>query len=233
VKICGIRTIEAARAACDAGADALGFVFHQASPRCVTPDEAARIVSQLPPLVTTVALFVNADPDVVNSVLLRCAFDCLQFHGDEDAAYCEQFRRPYLRAVSMRPDVDVDAEVARHPNARAFLLDTWRPGMTGGTGETFEWDRIPPMNRPWCLAGGLNADSVGRAIRTTGAPAVDVSGGVESARGTKDPQRIREFIAAVRSADRASGREGTGDPAGPGEGLRRPSGRRETMETQP
>jgi len=236
VKICGIRSVEAAHAACDAGADALGFVFHEASPRCIAPEAAARIVAELPPLVTTVALFVNADAARVEDVLSRCAIDCLQFHGDEDGAWCEQFHRPYLRAVSMRPDQDVAAEVARHPAARGFLLDAWAPGMTGGTGETFDWERIPVMRRPWLLAGGLNADNVGLAIHTTGAPAVDVSGGVESARGVKDPQRIREFIAAVRSADRRAEQSRTQPrtehPTQPPTQPPTQSWHKETMETE-
>jgi phosphoribosylanthranilate isomerase len=201
VKICGIRSARIADAACAAGADALGFVFYGSSPRSVAPEAAARIVRDLPPLVTTVGLFVNPDREEVEAVLETCALDWLQFHGQESAAFCESFGRPYLRAVSMKPDAVPSVVVEEHRAARAFLFDAWREDAPGGTGDTFAWDRIPPMTRPWLLAGGLTIDNVARAIATVAPPAVDVSGGVEVARGDKDPALIARFIAAVRAAD--------------------------------
>ena len=202
VKICGVRDRRTAEAAADAGADALGLVFYAPSPRSVDVDTAAAIVRSLPPLLTTVGLFVDPSADEVEAVLERCALDCLQFHGAESPEFCRSFGRPYLRAVSMRPDLDAAAVVRAHEGARAFLFDAWREGTPGGTGETFAWERIPPMERPWLLAGGLNPLNVGEAIRRVRPPAVDVSGGVERERGVKDPQLIRAFIAAVRNADR-------------------------------
>lgn len=202
VKICGVRDRRTAEAAADAGADALGLVFYAPSPRNVDVDTAAAIVRNLPPLLTTVGLFVDPTAEQVEAVLERCALDCLQFHGGESAEFCRSFGRPYLRAVSMRPELDVTAVVRAHAGARAFLFDAWREGTPGGTGETFAWERIPPMERPWLLAGGLTPLNVGEAIRRVRPPAVDVSGGVERERGVKDPQLIRAFIAAVRSADR-------------------------------
>lgn len=201
VKICGLRDPHHAEVACEAGADALGLVFYPPSPRAVEISAAREVLAAMAPLVTAVGLFVNPSQEEVERVLEHCTLDCLQFHGDESEAFCASFGRPYLRAVSMRPEMDVDAEVRRFGSARAFLLDAWRPDAPGGTGETFAWDRIPVIERPWILAGGLTSDNVGRAIAEVRPPAVDVSGGVEEQRGVKSPQRIREFMDAVRRAD--------------------------------
>lgn len=202
VKICGVRDRRTAEAAADAGADALGLVFYAPSVRNVDVGTASDIVRSLAPLVTTVGLFVDPSTEQVEAVLERCPLDCLQFHGAESAEFCRSFGRPYLRAVSMRPELDVPAVIRAHDGARAFLFDAWREGTPGGTGETFAWERIPPMERPWLLAGGLTPLNVGEAVRRVHPPAVDVSGGVERERGIKDPQLIRAFIAAVRRADR-------------------------------
>jgi phosphoribosylanthranilate isomerase len=201
IKICGVTTPEIATAACASGADALGLVFYAPSKRAVTPERGADIVAALAPLVMSVGLFVDPDPAEVDAVLAVCALDCLQFHGSESAAFCAQFQRPYIKAVSMRPDVNVAAVVAEHSAARAFLFDAWREDAPGGTGDTFDWRRLPAMQRPWMLAGGLSSDNVGTAIEQLAPPAVDVSGGVESTPGVKDPVRIRQFIDAVREAD--------------------------------
>ena len=203
VKICGIRKPEDAQAACDAGADALGFVFYAPSPRAVTAEAVAAMLPQVAPLVTTVGLFVDPAEEEVRAVLEHCALDCLQFHGSEDREFCERFRRPYIKAISMRPGVDVVATMEAHPGARAFLLDAWRPDAPGGTGETFDWGRIGRLERPWILAGGLAPENVQDAIRRVAPAAVDVSGGVERQRGEKDPRRIGDFIRAVRDADAA------------------------------
>jgi phosphoribosylanthranilate isomerase len=164
--------------------------------------EAREVLRATAPLVTTVGLFVDATQEEVSRVLDSCDLDCLQFHGSEDSAFCTQFSRPYLRVVSMRPDVDVASVVDDHPAARAFLFDAWRDDAPGGTGDTFPWERIPRMNRPWILAGGLNASNIATAIRERRPPAVDVSGGVECEPGVKDESKVREFISAVRSAER-------------------------------
>lgn len=203
VKICGIRRPEEAAVACDAGADALGFVFYAPSPRAVAVETVAKLLPGLSPLVTSVGLFVDPAAEEVEAVLECCALDCLQFHGSEDRQFCERFGRPYIKAISMRPGVDVAAIMNAHPNARAFLLDAWRPDAPGGTGEIFDWDRIGELSRPWILAGGLTPENVGTAIDRVAPPAVDVSGGVERRRGEKDPLRVRQFLQAVRSVDAA------------------------------
>ncbi|WP_439100933.1 phosphoribosylanthranilate isomerase [Congregibacter sp.] len=202
VKICGVRSADMAEAASAAGADAIGLVFYNRSSRSVTALEAATVVRATPALVTTVGLFVNATAEEVARILDRCPLDCLQFHGGESAAFCRQFGRPYIKVISMRPEVDVQTELQEHSEARAVLFDAWRPDAPGGTGDTFAWGRLPALQRPWILAGGLTADNVGTAIAQVAPPAVDVSGGVESAPGEKDPIRMREFVHAVRKADK-------------------------------
>lgn len=202
VKICGITRVEDALCAVDAGADAIGLVFYPPSPRAVTVEQAARICAVLPPLVTAVGLFVDAEPGRVREVLEQVPLALLQFHGGETAEYCAAFRRPYLKALRVRDDTDIEAALADYAQARGLLLDTYRPGVPGGTGEVFDWRRVPAAAAPRIvLAGGLNAANVGDAVARVRPFAVDVSGGVESAPGAKDPQRIEAFIAAVRRAD--------------------------------
>jgi phosphoribosylanthranilate isomerase len=211
VKICGVRDPEAVEYVCEAGADAIGLVFYERSPRAVSIEAAASLMQHVAPLVTTVGLFVDPDAAAVWRVLERCELDCLQFHGQEDASFCEQFQRPYLRAVSMRPGVDAPALVAAHPRARAVLFDAWSEDTPGGTGHTFAWERIPRLRRPWILAGGLTPENVAAALRQTGAPAVDVSGGVEVTRGVKDKTKVQQFMAAVRDQDRRRDEAGPDD----------------------
>lgn len=202
VKICGITRIEDALAAAHAGADAIGLVFYSRSPRAVNAETARAICAALPPFVTTVGLFVDAEPAFIGDVLNTVPLDTLQFHGGESAAYCAQFGRPFLKALRMREDTDVAAAAEQYAAARALLLDTYRPGVPGGTGEAFDWERVPhALADRIVLAGGLNAANVEAAIATARPYAVDVSGGVESAPGIKDAQRIREFLAAVNRAD--------------------------------
>jgi phosphoribosylanthranilate isomerase len=201
VKICGITNIEDARAVIDAGADALGLVFYSASPRAVDIEQARSIAMTVGPFITVTGLFVNADPEFVNALLARVPLQLLQFHGDETAAYCESFQRPFMKAIRMRPDLDVEAAIAAHPNASGILLDAYRPGIPGGTGETFDWGRVPRnANVPLVLAGGLTSENVATAVRQTGVYGVDVSGGVESAPGKKDHNQIKSFINNARSA---------------------------------
>lgn len=199
VKICGITCAGDAEMAAAAGADALGLVFYAKSPRYVTPEQAAEIARSVPPFVPLVGLFVNAPPQEVNDILATVPLNLLQFHGEETAPYCEQFRRPYIKALRMKPEMDVVAAMAAHPRARGFLLDAYRPGVPGGTGESFDWQRVPrESGQHIILAGGLTPENVSEAIRVAVPGAVDVSGGVEMAPGRKDPQRVAAFVRAAR-----------------------------------
>jgi phosphoribosylanthranilate isomerase len=202
IKICGITRIDDALAAAAAGADAIGLVFYAGSPRAVDIEQAAAICAALPPFVCSVGLFVNAPAEAVNNVLHRVPLAMLQFHGDELPPYCSQFARPYLKALRMHPGMDVTAAAAEFAEAKALLLDTYRAGVPGGTGEVFDWQRVPrELASRVMLAGGLNAENVAQAIAQVGPYAVDISGGVESAPGIKDVTRIHSFVAAVRRAD--------------------------------
>ncbi|WP_232846539.1 phosphoribosylanthranilate isomerase [Amphritea pacifica] len=202
VKICGITRLEDALAAVESGADALGFVFYAPSPRYVEPAVAEAIIKQLPPFVTTVALFVNASVDQVQTIMAQTGIDLLQFHGDESPEYCAQFDRPYFKALRMSPDIDVVAETKRFSLARGILLDAYRPGVPGGTGEAFDWERIPSdIDKPLILAGGLDQSNVAQAICQVKPYAVDVSGGVEAAKGLKDCEKITSFMNEVARAN--------------------------------
>ncbi|MBK8162648.1 MAG: phosphoribosylanthranilate isomerase [Gammaproteobacteria bacterium] len=208
VKICGITRAEDAVTAAALGADAIGLVFYGQSPRCVDVARAAEIAAGLPVFVHAVGLFVDAGPAEIEAVLGRVRIDILQFHGDEPPSSCRIFGLPYIKAVRMRPGTDVRAEAERYHDARALLLDAYRPGTPGGTGATFPWGEIPA--RPGAhilLAGGLTPDNVADAIRAARPYGVDVSGGVESARGIKDAARMAAFFAAVRRVDAEGVRE--------------------------
>ena len=199
IKICGITRIEDALAAARAGADAIGLVFHAASPRAVEIEQAASIVRALPPFVSSVGLFVDASEERINEVLRQVPLDMLQFHGDEPDEFCRRFARPYLKAVRMRPGADLQTLVANWPGASGILLDSYKPGVPGGTGEVFDWSKVPAQRSwPLVLAGGLQADNVRQAIELTSPWAVDVSGGVEAAKGIKDPVKINAFIQEVK-----------------------------------
>ena len=167
-----------------------------------TIEQARAVVHGLPPFVTITALFVDAEADYVRSVCNALPIGMLQFHGSEDEAFCRAFARPWMKALRVADDSDVSAMMNEYKDATAILLDTYRPGTPGGTGESFDWQRAPAATEiPLVLAGGLHAGNVGDAIRAVKPYAVDVSGGVESAVGIKDPQRIIDFVAAVRTAD--------------------------------
>jgi phosphoribosylanthranilate isomerase len=203
VKICGIGTPEAAAVAVAAGADAIGLVFYEASPRAVTSAQARAIAFAAGPFVTVTGLFVNADPEFVARVLAQVPLQLLQFHGDETSQYCEAFQRPYLKALRMKPNLDVMAEIAAYSSASGILLDAYRPGIPGGTGESFDWARVPNNStKPLVLAGGLTPINVAQAVAATSVYGVDVSGGVECSPGIKDPEKIRAFIANARSSCR-------------------------------
>ena len=198
VKICGITNRQDARDAVDVGADAIGLVFYPPSPRCVTLEQAQEIVADLPPFVTVVALFVNAERGEIAQVLAGCRIDLLQFHGQECPAYCAEHGRPYLKAVRMRAGVDLAAERARYAGASALLLDAYQPGVPGGTGEAFDWTRVPNvMAGQIVLAGGLTPENVADAVRRVRPYAVDVSGGVERDKGRKDRDKMAAFMRGV------------------------------------
>ncbi len=199
VKICGITRSEDLHAACNAGADALGFVFYAKSPRRLSIGQAAELVAQLPPFVQSVGLFVDAEPVFVETVLKAVPLDLLQFHGDETPSQCRMFGRPYVKAIRMRPDADLVKYCADFHDARALLLDAYVAGMPGGTGERFDWERIPTdLPKPIVLSGGLNPDNVALAVETVRPWAVDVSSGVEAAPGVKDAARVATFIARAK-----------------------------------
>ncbi|WP_043315492.1 phosphoribosylanthranilate isomerase [Microbulbifer sp. HZ11] len=201
VKICGITSVEDARLAVDAGADALGLVFYPPSPRHVTAERAAEIASAVSPFAVLTGLFVDAHPQDVEDILKLVPLNLLQFHGDENAPYCRQFHRPYMKALRMKPGLDPVEAMAAYPDARGILLDAYRKGVPGGTGDTFDWQRVPQgSDRHIILAGGLNLENVAEAIAAANPHGVDVSGGVEAAPGRKDPHKVRAFIRAARNA---------------------------------
>ncbi|WP_029933940.1 phosphoribosylanthranilate isomerase [Thiomicrospira pelophila] len=198
VKICGITRPEDAVAAAKAGADAIGLVFYEPSPRAVTIEQAKLIIKNLPAFVTTTALFVDADPVLIKQVIDEVKIDLLQFHGEETAEFCRQFSRPYIKAVAMQADTDVMQLAEIYKDARALLLDTYKPGVPGGTGEVFNWQWIPKSSmKPIVLAGGLTLENIQRALAIPNVWAMDVSGGVELEKGIKSPQKITDFIQAT------------------------------------
>lgn len=210
VKICGITREDDRDAAVSAGADALGFVFYPPSPRCVTPERARGLALGLPPFVSRVGLFVNAPASEVAAILACVPLDLLQFHGDEDAAYCRQFGRPWIKAARVRPGLDLLEYAARFSGSEGacgLLLDAWVEGFGGG-GQRFDWSLIPAgLPLPLILSGGLDPDNVENAVRQVRPWAVDVSSGVEVVgptgvrKGIKDAEKISRFISGVRNAD--------------------------------
>lgn len=210
IKICGLTRSQDVDAAVRLGADALGFVFYPPSKRCLTPDQAAALVSCVPPFVTTVALFVDPSAALVNSVLTVMRPTCLQFHGDESLSACEQYNWPYIKAFRVgAPGMNSSAGLAkscqRYGSAAGWLFDSYTPAY-GGSGHGFERSLLSDVMsiaqpRPLILSGGLKADTVGKLIRQVQPWAVDVSSGVESAPGEKSPQALQDFMAVVRQAD--------------------------------
>ncbi len=181
------------------GVDALGLVFYPPSPRALTAEQAQIIIAALPPFVTTVGLFVNETELTVRSLLSQVPLDLLQFHGDESESDCGRYGRPYIKALRMRDGIDIEAQAHQYQTAAGILLDSYQPGLPGGTGETFDWKRIPALDQALILAGGLNPVNVRTAIQTVRPYAVDVSGGVEAAKGLKDQQKMAAFINEVSS----------------------------------
>jgi phosphoribosylanthranilate isomerase len=202
VKICGITRVEDALEAARLGADALGFVFHPASPRFVSAGRAAEIVAALPPFVTSVGLFVDAAPAEVEAVLGEVPLDLLQFHGAETPQQCARHGHPWIKALAVAPGVDLLQSAMLFQGARGLLLDAFVPGSHGGTGVTADWASIPGrMPVPVVLAGGLHPGNVGAAIRAVRPWGVDVSSGVERGKGVKDHDKLAAFMRGVRDAD--------------------------------
>jgi phosphoribosylanthranilate isomerase len=202
VKICGVTRVEDALLACELGADAIGMVMTPSSPRWVSIERARRIRDELPALVDTVVLTHGLDAVTVHAIINGVRPGLVQFHGSEDAAFCESFGVRYVRAIGMDGNVDVRAIAAAHPRANGFVLDGHPPGQQGGRGRAFDWSRVPgDLGRPIWLAGGLNVDNVGDAIRAVRPWAVDLASGVETSPGVKDASKMRAFFAAVHAAD--------------------------------
>ena len=202
VKICGITRVQDALEAVHCGADAIGLVFYAASPRYVSVQQAQQIVAALPPFVSVVALFVNATPAEIETVLSQVRIDIVQFHGDETAADCERIKLPYFKAIRVKSDTNLLQCALDFSSASALLLDTYSEAAYGGTGHVFDWDLIPKnMTKPLILAGGLIAENVGLAIQKVKPYAVDISGGVEVSKGIKDANKIAAFMLAVQAAN--------------------------------
>jgi phosphoribosylanthranilate isomerase len=198
VKICGITSIEDALAVAAAGADAIGLVFAEKSPRFVDIARARAIARALPPFVTVVGLFVDAPPERIREVLGQVPLDLIQFHGRETPEQCRGHGRPYIKAITMGEGVDPGAQARAYDDAAGFLLDAYSPAAAGGTGEVFDWNRVPrDFGRPLILAGGLTPANVAAAIRQVRPYAVDVSSGVEKGKGIKDPAKISAFMRSV------------------------------------
>ena len=201
IKICGITRAMDLDAALQAGVDAVGFVFYPPSPRALSVEVATDLVRRVPPFVTRVGLFVNAEPASVQETLVALPIDLLQFHGEEDAQYCEQFGLPYLKAARVRPELDLLEFARAYPSAQGLLLDAWVEAY-GGVGQSFDWSLIPrDLPLPMVLSGGLHAGNVAEAVAKIHPWAVDVSSGVESAKGIKDSDKISAFVAAVSTVD--------------------------------
>ncbi len=202
VKICGLTRVKDAEIAAQLGADALGMVFYPQSSRCITVEKAAEIVKSLPAFVTTVGLFVDSSRQEVEEVLAKVPLDVLQFHGEEEPAFCRSFFRPYIKAIRVKQGVDLISQAQRFISAQGLLLDAWHPQVKGGTGQCFDWAYIPPnLPLPVILAGGLTPDNIQTAIRQVRPFAVDVSSGVESEPGIKDSKKMAAFIQEVTYGD--------------------------------
>lgn len=202
VKICGITSTTDALNAANAGADALGFVFYAKSPRYVTPEQAAEICQALPPFVTSVGLFMNADAEQVRATLDTVSLDLLQFHGSETPEFCRSFGRPYIKALGIQGLVDFAEQADQYPDALGILVDSHALGKAGGTGQTFDWKLLPKnYSKPIILAGGLNPENIAEAVRETSVYAVDLSSGVESSPGIKSKAKIDALMREVKHVE--------------------------------
>ncbi len=203
VKICGITRLDDALLAAQLGADALGFVFCQASARYISPSVASKIIRQLPPFVTPVGLFLDAGAAEINVALELNPALLPQFHGQESPAECQRYGRPYVKAIGVGSGMPSHASLSEYESALAFLFDSNEPGKLGGTGHAFNWQQLDQqIGRPVILAGGLNVNNIKAAIAQVRPFAVDVSTGVERAKGIKNPDALRAFMQAVQRADK-------------------------------
>ncbi|PHS71994.1 MAG: phosphoribosylanthranilate isomerase [Cycloclasticus sp.] len=202
VKICGITQTNDALAAIEAGADALGFVFYDKSPRYLDILKAKKIFNEITPFINKIALFVNPSYEYVMEAVNTLPIDVLQFHGDEDEAFCKSFNTPYLKAVRIRPTTDLKDVASQYGSASGLLIDAYDSTQYGGTGQTFDWNLLPQdASLPLILAGGLNSQNVYDAIKQTNPYAVDVSSGVEKSKGVKEHSLIQQFMQEVKRAD--------------------------------
>lgn len=200
VKICGITRVQDALAAVENGADAIGLVFYSDSPRAISVENARALVQKLPPFVSVVGLFVDPSPKDVAAVLHRVSLDLLQFHGNELPSECAAYGKPYIKAIKVREGEDIASQVSKYTTARGVLLDTYDPKLHGGTGRVFDWSKIPrKLDKPLILAGGLTPENIWQAISKVRPYAVDVSGGVEAAKGIKDIEKIAAFMRGVQN----------------------------------
>lgn len=199
IKFCGITNKEDLHAAAALGVDAVGLVFHPASSRAITVQQAREILNQPPLFVSLVGLFLNEDPIFVRNVLQTVKLDVLQFHGEETAEYCEAFKMPYVKSVSMAHPPDVELLEKQYQTAAGFVLDSHIPGGQGGTGKTFDWHNANlQFSKPVILAGGLSAENVAQSIKLLTPFAVDVSSGIEVTKGKKELNKMTAFVEAVR-----------------------------------
>jgi phosphoribosylanthranilate isomerase len=206
VKICGITRAEDAYSAIEHGADAIGLVFFEGSPRHVTLEQAGRITAAVAPFVTVVGLFVDAPPSGIRHVLGNIPLGLLQFHGHESNDDCNGYGLPFIKSVAMKPDTDLREQVRAYPDAIGILLDAWQPQTHGGGGQAFDWTQVPhDLPVPVILAGGLTAANIAMAIRQVRPYAVDVSSGVESGKGIKSAGMIAAFMKGVRASDADTG----------------------------
>ena len=202
IKICGITRIEDARTAVDCGADAIGFIFFPRSKRSISIEQAISIQREMPAIFNIVGVFVNPSEDYVTTVIKKVHLSVLQFHGKESDNWCCQFGKPFIKSIPVSEHNDPMEMISEYPNAAAFLLDTYDPVKIGGTGESFDWDRIPSdVSAPVILAGGLNPSNIKRAIVRSPIWGVDVSSGVEISPGIKSAKKISEFCTAVTAID--------------------------------
>ena len=202
IKICGITREQDVLAVANSGADALGLVFYEKSPRHVSVQQAVQLARTAPPFVTLVGLFVNPSVDYVREVLAQVSLDVLQFHGEESPEFCAQFAKPYLKAIRVKAGIDLVECAARYASAQGLLLDAYIEGTQGGTGESFDWGLIPrDIPLPVILSGGLHVDNVAAAIKQVQPYAVDVSSGVEAGKGIKDAAKVAAFIKEVKQID--------------------------------
>jgi phosphoribosylanthranilate isomerase len=205
VKICGITRTSDAEAAIAHGADVLGFICWPKSARCIEPRRIGEIAKELPAFVGVTAVFVNPEPAEVQAVLEACPTAILQFHGEETPGFCARFGRPWMKTARARPGLDLVEYLTPYEGASAWLIDAFHEQLYGGTGARFDWGLVPEhLSRPMILSGGLSSQNVGEAIERLHPYAVDVSTGVEVSKGVKDAQKIAEFMAAVREADRGA-----------------------------